>query len=384
MRAVARLYSFVLIGVFALALAIGMSGLARPAKISETENRKLAEAPAWPRSLGDLQAWPGKVEVWARDGFGMRRPLIRLYNRVSRKLAGRQASQRFAEGRDGWLFLNDEDTRRGVLGIAPPELLSGWRDEIGARRDWLARRGIEYLFVVAPDKQSIYPEHAPMPLGLAGTASRLDRIIASLDGDRAELLDLREALRRAKAEADLYYRYDTHWNRYGAYVAYRAIIERVEAMQVPVRPLAKARGEFLVQERPGGDLLRGEKARALVDADLVPGFALPCAPRALAESWDPLGAAPAGQAVTQRSECQSGAGRALILHDSFTGVMLDYLASSFAEVHFVWIQAPLPLLEAMVDLYRPDVVIEQRVERFLGETYRTDARARQAQNALRP
>lgn len=384
MRAVARLYSFILIGVFALALAIGMSGLARPAKISETENRKLAEAPAWPRSLGDLQAWPGEVEAWARDGFGMRRPLIRLYNRISRKLAGRQASQRFAEGRDGWLFLNDEDTRRGVLGIAPPELLSGWRDEIGARRDWLAQRGIEYLFVVAPDKQSIYPEHAPMPLGLAGTASRLDRIIASLDGGGAELLDLREPLRRSKAEADLYYRYDTHWNRYGAYVAYRAMVERIQAMQVATRPFALARTDFVSLARQGGDLLRGETARARVDADLAPRSPLPCAPRALAESWDPLGAAPAGQAVTQRSDCQSGAGRALILHDSFTGVMIDYLASSFAEAHFVWIQAPLPLLEAMVERYRPDVVIEQRVERFLGETYRNDARARQALSAPRP
>ncbi|MEI9865253.1 MAG: hypothetical protein WDN00_12025 [Limisphaerales bacterium] len=29
------------------------------------------------------------------------------------------------------------------------------------RRDWLAKRGIAYLFVVAPDKHSIYPEELP-------------------------------------------------------------------------------------------------------------------------------------------------------------------------------------------------------------------------------
>ena len=52
-----------------------------------------------------------------------------------------------------------------------------------------------------------------------------------------ELLDLRDALTRAKARHPVYYSTDSHWNDYGAYTGYVEIMRRISKYYPDARPI---------------------------------------------------------------------------------------------------------------------------------------------------
>src|SRR5436190_21050559 len=89
--------------------------------------------------------------------------------------------------------------------------LKDWQELLEGRRDWLARRGCKYLFVVPPDKHSVYPEYLPDWLIKSETPSKVQQLIAHMKAhSTVPTLDLREALVEAKQGAVLYQMTDTH------------------------------------------------------------------------------------------------------------------------------------------------------------------------------
>lgn len=128
------------------------------------EKRLPAAFPTFESGWGGIKKYLAGLEAYFNDHFGCRKCLVQWNNKwkwdVFRDASVRQNT---IVGRDGWLYLADcqmVDHYRGVLRFKPEEL-QNWQKLLEERRDWLARRGIKYLFVVAPDKQSIYPEHLP-------------------------------------------------------------------------------------------------------------------------------------------------------------------------------------------------------------------------------
>jgi len=82
----------------------------------------------------------------------------------------------------------------------------------------------------AANKHSIYPEHLPGSLRPVSEKRRLDQLLDYM-GARSDvrLIDVRPALLEAKKEKRVYHWTDSHWNDLGAYHAYRAVMERLEA-----------------------------------------------------------------------------------------------------------------------------------------------------------
>ena len=155
---------------------------------------------------------------------------------------GVSGSPRYLVGKEGWFFHRSADDAlaqaRGVSLFTPLEL-ERWIGWMEARQSWLAERGIEFLVVIAPGKQSIYPEFLPDWANQVGP-TRYDQIVARLRrGSSFELLDLHGPLLRAKASERLYFRSDGHWNDLGAFVAYRAIAEWIAARHPDVRVLSR-------------------------------------------------------------------------------------------------------------------------------------------------
>src|SRR6266540_4995909 len=90
---------------------------------------------------------------------------------------------------------------------------------------YLKSQDITFLIVVAPNKATIYPDKLPDELKSLSEPSRLDMLTSLLeDNDLPVLVDLRPALQAARQDQDVYYKTNTHWNGYGAFVAYKEII----------------------------------------------------------------------------------------------------------------------------------------------------------------
>src|SRR6185295_1542120 len=135
------------------------------------------------------------------------------------------------------------------------------------RRDWLAQRDIRYLFIVAPDKQTIYPEYMPAQLNRVGTATRLDQLVTYFERHSdIRILDLRDALRAVKLHDRPYERLDSHWNDVGAWSAYAEIAKQVGRWFPKVQPLPLSSFERSSSAGEGNDL-----AMLLSLRDLMPG-----------------------------------------------------------------------------------------------------------------
>ena len=175
-------------------------------------------------------------------------------------------------GSSGWLYFASESAVSSYRAARPfsSEQLEQYRRLLEARRDWLAERGIRYLMIIAPNKDTIYPEFVPRSFNKLHSRSRLDQLLDYMkERSSVLILDIRDDLRRAKQVERVYDVTDSHWNPRGAYVAYVRIMQAISEWFPEAR--ARPRSEFddVVQIGPGGDL-----ARMLGIAESLSGSAL--------------------------------------------------------------------------------------------------------------
>ncbi|MDD3813797.1 MAG: hypothetical protein PHZ02_04045 [Desulfocapsaceae bacterium] len=108
--------------------------------------------------------------------------------------------------------------------------LRQWKRTLEERKYWLKEQGIEYVFVLAPTKALVYPENLPNNLqSINKGLTRYDQLSQFLRTETdLQFVDLRPPLLRAKEKRAyplLFYKTDFHWNYYGAFIAYQAIVD---------------------------------------------------------------------------------------------------------------------------------------------------------------
>ncbi len=254
-------------------------------------------------------------------------------------------------GRDDWLFYTDADMidhYRGVRRFTPEDLLA-WQTLLERRRDWLARRGIQYFFIVAPDKQSIYPDQLPAWLTKVRPDTKLDQFIAHMRAhSTVEVLDLRPALRDARRIAPTYFKTDTHWNLFGGFVACQEIARNLSGQQPGLEPLSLDSFELENKLTRGGDLanLLGLDIAEITEDNtilLTPKTDLP--PLEISESF---------------TKNPQASGNAIVFHDSFGNAMKPFLGYAFGQVNYL---GQHELDAGFIEREKPTIVISEIVER---------------------
>jgi hypothetical protein len=368
-----------LVALFALALlAPSYRNLSGSQPIAQNENRILEKWPGWTWRRAALDAFPARFESFYNDHFGFRHKLIDLLNNVRVRLLRSSSSPQVSLGKDGWLYYTHEPVGLDEATTRPFSTaeLERWRRMLEGRRDWLRDRSIPYLFVIAPDKQSIYPERLPTHLSRrAAAVSRLDQLLAYLAANSdVSILDLRPALRDAKSRERVYHITDSHWNDRGGFAGYTGIMGALASIQPNLN--AQARGDFEAVAVPvrGGDLAQmlglprrfPEMRQLLVRKEPTRARWVdpPLAAAHLPDSMQP-----------SLSVCDGdNLPRAVLFRDSFAWNMLPFLREHFREMLCVW-QEPYEFDAAIIERERPDIVIQQIVERKLAPSFPETCRA---------
>jgi hypothetical protein len=288
-------------------------------------------------------------------------------------------------GKNGWLFYTPRPVAPGQPLERPFEAqdLARWQDIVQARHDWLAARNIPYLLVIAPDKQTIYPEMLPAGLARRPAVSRLDQLLQHLRANTdIAVLDLRGRLLDAKKEDRLYARTDSHWNDRGAFVAYRQIVQAVALWFAEMKPLPRSAFVPVAQDIPGGDL-----ASMLMLSDRMHEEKLSLQPRLPGRAQRIVENVVMEEKYRLRhikpmvlAGGNPSGPRALVFLDSFGDMLIPYLSEHFARV----VYAPADVLDtALVEREKPDVVIQEMVERKLRDMVPRNAGVLQRRSPLR-
>lgn len=364
---VRRCFDALCVALFAAALcAPTVDTWVRPdsARSPQLAERRLpAPRPELPRSGLDWLRFPERYQAFHKDSFGLRDRLLRWNSLVQVLVLGVSPSSQVYLGKQQWMMFRGNlalENRRGKLPWRPQDL-DAWVDALKTRQSRLAAAGVRYLYVVAPDKESVYPEFLPDSVRPIGP-TRLDAWLARLaqDAPQVEVLDLRGALiahKRDDRDGDwLYNPYGTHWSGRGALVAVRAMLGRLRAMGLgfDVPALETFRREEL---EGGGDSWAESMYIGDVLVEHVYNY-LPPTLRARVAFSGPQGV---GRVRVSELEAQ-GLPRVMLMHDSFglyvqklLGELCSYLQGNWGE--------SLDLRE--VQAKKPDVVVDLFVERML-------------------
>ena len=327
------------------------------------------------RGRNDLPAQFGTdfftaFDSWFADRIGLRLVLIRIGTGFHVGVLQRATAREVVFGLDGWMFWPDDGDKvpvtmvdaRGHLRLAPEEIR-----RIGIHlqtiRERLAACECTALVVVAPNKQSIYPEYL-MGDRASPTSTRLDDLLQRLDPSVSNMLiDPRPELRGAKVTpgVHLYNKTDTHWNQLGAFHAYRKIVQVLERTRRVNRPelASLAHYDVVVQRYEGGDLA----VRMLFSPGRFPDHDVILLPRpeVPAVSSDVL--VGGGRMLTN----PQGTGRLLLEGDSFAPPLAEFLARHFATV---LVPETGRFDGEVVARHRPDVVLLEVAERNLNRLAR--------------
>lgn len=350
-------------------------------EVSFFEKRQLASVPPLPKTFGSWKRFPEAFDAFATDRFGFRPQLLDGYKWIVAGVFGNSISTRAFVGRDGWLFVNDDDTLADIRGAAPytEAELRNVVEQINARGELLAVRGTRFGFVVFPDKHSVYPQY--LPDGLYGGFNHrrlqaLDKAMASTGHDY--YVDTSGALRADAAGSpfQMYYKSDTHWNPWGAYLGYRAWVAQ-DGQWLGLKPIQYRFDQFRIPGRSAHGDLYLMSGYSSPDPDIWPPAGLPCYPLRewhLDPSWQKrLELVP--QLLRATSDCAGGSGVALVIHDSFMDSVAWYVSENFARTDYLWKYLDDRDFGAVVRLVKPDVVLVERVERLMSRFPETNVGA---------
>lgn len=279
------------------------------------------------------------------------------------------------EGRDGYLFLGD-DYQANFAQAMGRRYYS--RDEVQltvalveAQKKWLAEQGIVSEYVVVPAKWSVYSDKMPTWTDGKILPHVFDQLLTAGPDD---FVDLREDLTARRKTADTYSRLNSHWTQFGAFVGFQGIMSRLQSDYPALGPLpvptlsgttqADADNEFAgITGAPGPNNWT------------VPQLASPLTPYTVTRQGTQTTVAGDQQLdITQMplqtdNPAAGNSRRALILADSATTGLSPYLAAAFGSTYMLrhWMDLPAqsPNIPALVESYKPDVVITLVSERNL-------------------
>ncbi|MEN6627064.1 MAG: hypothetical protein ABFD69_12640 [Candidatus Sumerlaeia bacterium] len=374
-----RRFSLVMACSFALLLSLPMLDWALRLDRSPqlVENRRPTPRPALSLAAASILAYPGQYDRYFNDHFGFRNLLVRLHGMERVNLTGSGYDGRVIIGKEGWLFVNAGggllDTYRGAKPFSADELV---RYQLGLeeRAGWLARRGIKYVFFIAPDSYDVYPEYLPDRVRRAGGRERVDQLIDFLEAQTdLSIVDLRRTLRDAKQAGRLYHKTDTHWNELGAYFAYSQVqAEIARLLPASGAPSSLADFDTSVSLTQGKDLARN---LGLQDKFMEEEIALRQRwPRLAARSQDaplPSRFPPPYRIPFAYEVADASRPKALMLHDSFAEALAPFMSEHFRRIAYYWM---MPMDLAVIEHEKPDIVIQEIVGRVASENILSNPR----------
>jgi len=302
-------------------------------------NEQLSPKPVLIREDG---SWNGDflsdAAAWYSDRFFLRQELISLNNLLSAKIFRTSGSDSVILGENGWLYYADT--------LADYSFTNGSADVRGAANnlalmaEYCRENGKEFLFVMAPNKNSLYPENMPRRI-LQNSKNNRSALFGGLEAHGVPYVDLFAAFQ--EEDEVLYFAHDSHWNSKGAALGADLINEALG------RQSAYYTDAFAGESAHTGDLY----------SMLYPAFrdpeGNPVYSGTLEFTYTGSGRSP--DSITLETAGQ-GTGRLLVYRDSFGNLLYPYLADSFGEAYFS--------RSTVYDLTREaDFVVIELVERNL-------------------
>ncbi|MFQ5579269.1 MAG: hypothetical protein ACE5FZ_01540 [Nitrospiria bacterium] len=333
------------------------------------ERRNLSTLPPPPGSVKEFIAYPDAINLYYSDHFGLRERLTKTYFKFITKLRGRSSSDDVTFGKEGWMFLGSikpgykrfDDPMGDAINanLFSEQELENFAKSITTTKNWLKNKGIAYIYVIAPNKHSIYFDKFPEYISKQNRKSSTDQLSQYLQEHTDVIVaDLRPALLEEKKTHQVYYKSNTHWNHYGANAAQFEIMKKIKPLfPGQISPWRLDDGQFEVQSIRGGDLAGLAKIDNIKEESPQPLFKGRCNP-----TNEP---SRTKDTETHTMVCETQTLNAVIFRDSFFTALHPYISRYFHRSTYISERLNYDSLKKYVEQEKPDIIIDEVVERTL-------------------
>lgn len=280
-------------------------------------NEVLAPAPKLTERGGGFNAEVlNDTSDYIADHFALRQRLVTLWAELNARVFGTSVEEQVMLGKGNWLFYSATANDCLGIGLSDGAIRSAARN-VALMREYAESAGCRFVFTVAPNKGSLYPEYLPkgiVPSREGSNAVRLSAQLAQLGVPYADLFKAFED------EPVLYYASDSHWNDKGAALGADVILGalgiRTDYYSAEFLPGEGHRGDLYEMLYPAGRFTEPSLTYA-------PGFHFTV-------DGNPNG----GNAISITTVNPSGEGSLYCWRDSFGISLYPYLAESFESAFF--------------------------------------------------
>ena len=278
------------------------------------------------------------------DHFALRQEMVTANAMLQTGLLATSPAEDVIYGTDGWLYyaetLDDYQNRATLT----DEEVQQIAQTIADMQAYCEARGAQFVFTIAPNKSSLYPEHMPARYLQSDSPGNYEKLKPLLEEYGVHYADLFTFL--SEQDEILYLKTDSHWTNRGAALAHDFLME---TLGLPHTAFAQA--EYTTAETHRGDLYemlypKGTAREAQQAYETT--FSYVSEPRT------------AEDILIQPTSPAAPNGRLLLCRASFGHSLHPFLAEDFREATITR-QMPYPLEQVQAG----DTVIVEIVERNL-------------------
>lgn len=259
----------------------------------------------------------------------------------------------------GWFMLTDQTSMNNYQNsdLFSPEELEYVGNKLSYLCDFTTKYDIDLIFIVPPNKNTIYPEYLPTEIIKLNQKSRLDQVIEIWkETDRCNMLDLRKVLIESKSFSQLYFSTDTHWNDNGVFIAHKELTKILAQKYPSVHE--PSLDDYIVEDKKyRGDLI-GRNFGQINTSEIAPFYS----PIADTGYFLITSVGVWGLEVNESYNVNADLPSVIVYRDSFFTSWVPFLAQTFREAHYYWTYVIDPNRIAGQD---PDVLIYEITERTL-------------------
>lgn len=314
------------------------------------ENKKFSKAPVF--NLDNPKKLLSDSKNYYENNFGLRTTFINTYlNFKTKILKDNPLPDQVVQGNDGWYFLGNsyEDILNDTFGNVPftDAELNTITHKLENIQHYLNSKQIKFYIVVPPNKQTIYKEE--LPFQLTQHTKRLNQLQQYLKTHPSlQLISLEALLKSKKDSAPLFHKTDSHWNDYGAFLAYSETIN-VIGKDFDIAPLPLSDYEQTTIS------FRGDIMPLINKNSNEEGLAL--------KKIKPSKIDTISGVYTLQHYKNKAQDLKLIMHtDSFADAWIPFFNESFGETVYI---RNFVLDHSLIEEIQPDIVIFEIVERNL-------------------
>ena len=314
-----------------------------------TENRVLSELPSLVEDGKFNVSFLPEAGTYFEDHFAFRNQMVAADALFMGNVFHQSSVDTVLVGTDGWLYYTDSlgdylgqnvVSERGAYNIA---------NNLKIVQEKLVQQGIDFVFTIAPNKNSLYDEHMPYFYSVkAGDVNNLAKVLPLLDELSIRYIDLYAPF---EERSDVLYRaQDSHWNQKGAVLAYNTILDGLEKehndlSDVPITRTKTEKGDLAVSLY---SVAAGTEWDYRYEYDSQFSYVTDT------KSWED---------VWVQTEAPGKTGSLLMFRDSFGNTLSPLLAEEYAQASFS--KDTVYHLDSRIDTCVPDTVLFEIVERNL-------------------